>query len=160
MCMCDPFGVGRGGEVSFCPQVPSGHPRLLLRASPPETKAKTSPLNKSHSVSYGYYFVHLLRRQKRKHLLSTSPIRSHTVTTSYISSGDKNKNLLFPVPYSLFPTPCSLLPAPCSLLPIDYRQLTIYSSCSASNSVCIGKLNTSRANCSATGKSPALYLAS
>ena len=63
-----PSGSG-GGKVTFYPQVARfqrGHPRLLLRVSPPETRTKTSPINKSHSVSYDYYFVHRLRRQERR----------------------------------------------------------------------------------------------
>ena len=80
MCMCDPFGVGRG-EVTFCPQVARFqryHPRLLLRASPPETRAKNNiPIYKFPETSIGI--------------------------TSCIYFGDESKNLLFPVPYSLFP---------------------------------------------------------
>ena len=145
MRMCDPFGVGRGGGgsllsaggsfstrppavttscVSFgdesknipYQQVPFGLTRLLLRASPPETKAKTSPLNKSHSVSHGYYFVHILRRQEQK---PSFPYSLFPVPSS-----------LFPIPYSLFPVPCSLLfittqtdASPMAMLPMGDNRL-------------------------------------
>ena len=159
--MCTtPSGSEGGGEVPFCPQVARlqrGHPRLLLRVSPSETRAennipiykfpettigitqciffgdenKTSIIHKSHSVSHGYYSVRLLRRHNVNSNKTTNQIDPYP------------KTIYVPIPYSL-----------------STSLLTIYSNCSASNSVCIGKLNTSRANFSATGKSPALYLAS
>lgn len=116
-----------------------------------------------NETTRGYYFVRLLRRPEQKHPYPTNPIRSHTITTSDISFGDESKNIPYQqVPFGLTQLLLQISPPETRTetspihISVNYRLLTIYSNCSSVNSVCIGKLNTSFANRSATGKSPAL----